>query len=307
MPRTVQTILEDDKDKAELGVDTEESLVDAGTDVDAVPTPEETAADLKKQLAEANARAERESAARKEAENRASVASTTAGTAVQSQIATQEVAIEGKIGAAKTNLDAIKQQLKQAKSAGDGDAEVELSDALTNARYELNSAEWEKKNFAAWKEQQTKVQPTNENKSPYTAKEQAWIDSHPEFGTNKKFARLAKIAAAEALDEGHPQDTLGYFKYIESTLQEGGLLGTADEPLSGAGHNTASASTAAAPNRTGNGAASVVNKNSKYPYVPNGFRIPADWVQASQDQGFDDPREYANERLKIDAEEKGRA
>lgn len=300
MARTVETIIEDDKDKASLGVDDDgmddSGLVDDGSDKG--PTPEETAADLRKQLESANARADRETTARKEAETRALTASNTAGNAVQHQIVAQETAIEGKITTAKTNLDSIKAQLKQAKAAQDGDAEVELQDALTNARYELNTAEGEKKNFAAWKENQSKVPVRTENaapSSPYTTKEQAWIDSHPAFTKNKKFSRTAKIAAQEALDEGHKQDSPAYFQYIEDTLKENGLLGTVEEPLSGAGTTTASA---AAPNRSGTGSGSApVNKNSKYPHLPKGFTIPAEWVQAATDQGFDDVREYANMRL----------
>lgn len=310
MSRTVEKILKDDESKASLGVDEEEIIVDEDEVENKGPTPEEQVELMKKERDEANARADREAASRREAEERAESAATSAGTAVQSQIATHEAAIESKIGAAKTNLESIKQQLKQAKTAGDSDAEVELQDALTNARYELNSAEWEKKNFATWKEgQKTKPAADTEKKSPYTTKEQAWIDAHPDFNKNPKFARMAKGAASAAL-EYHKQDSPGYFKYIEDMLEEYGLMGAKDEKddaLSGAGDNLASSSTAAAPNRDGNGSVAAVNKNSKYPYVPKGFTIPADWVQASQDQGFDDPREYANMRLEDEAKAKGAA
>ena len=303
MARTVEKILEDDENKDTLGVDKDEIAATQDTDTSS-PTPEETVAKLTKERDEAIAKANVEAAARREAEIKAEAAATNAGTAVQSQIVTQEAAIESKISAAKTNLESIKQQLKQAKAAGDSDAEVELQDALTNARYEVNTAEWEKKNFTAWKEtQKAKPAATETPKDPYTAKEKAWIAAHPEFNTNPKFARMAKGAAAAAL-EYCKQDTPEYFKYIEDMLEEYGLLKKDDEPLSGAGANV---STAAAPNRDGNGTVQTVNKNSKYPYVPKNFTIPADWVQASQDQGFDDPREYANMRLEEEAKSKGAA
>ena len=309
MARTVKKIEEDDAKKASLGVDEAENLIVEDPPADETnPTPEETAEDLKKQLKEANERTARESERRREAEEIAAKASTTAGTAIQSQVATQEAAIEGKITTAQTSLDSIKQQLKQAKAAGDSDAEVELSDALNNARYQLNAAEWEKGNFTRWKEAQLK-QPISADaqKSPYTVKEQAWIDSHPEFGTSKKFSRAAKLLAQEALDEGHKQDSAGYFTYIESGLREDGFLAEEGEPLSGAGSNTnGSTSVAAAPNNAANGSVHVVNKNAKYPYIPNGFRIPAEWVQAAKDQEFEDPREYANMRLEDEANQKSR-
>ena len=312
MPRTVEKIMKDDEDKASLGVNEEEIVVGGEQETDETadkgPTPEEQVALMKKERDEAIARADQEAAGRREAEERAESAATSAGTAVQSQIATHEAAIESKISAAKTSLESIKQQLKQAKAAGDGDAEVDLQDALTNARYELNTAEWEKKNFNTWKEGQKTRQPAaeTEKKSPYTAKEQAWIAAHPEFDKNPKFSRMAKGAASAAL-EFHKQDSPGYFKYIEDMLEEYGLLNAQEEPLSGAGDTKTTASTAAAPNRDGSGAPAGPNKNSKYPYVPKGFTIPADWVQAAQDQGFDDPREYANMRLEDEAKSKGNA
>ena len=304
MPRTVEKILKDDEEKLDLGVETEVSNDELIDDTaSAGPTPEETAAELKKQLADANARADREAQGRKDAEAVAATASTKAGTAVQSQLVVQERAIDGRIALAKTNLDSIKQQLKQAKASGDSDAEVELSDELTNARYELNNATWEKQQFGKYKEEIAKQPiPATTVQSPYTAKEQSWISEHPEFSTNKKFARLAKMSAQEALDEGHKQDSPGYFKYIEDVLRENNLLSSENEPLSGAG--TTTTSVAAAPSRTGNGATAPVGKNAKYPYIPSGFRIPADWVEAATNQGFDDPREYANDRLKIEADEK---
>lgn len=312
MARTVDKIIEDDKDKAELGVDQDENLIDGNEEVvveDKNPTPEEVAADLRKQLEVSNARADREAAAREEAEKRAGTSAAAAGSAVQSQIATHEVAISNRIVAATANYESVKQQLKQAKAAGDTDSEVELTSALNRADIELDKADAEKKNFEQWKKAQANKPVQTEASTPaYTAKEQIWIKEHPEFNSNERFARLAKSAAGEARGEGIAQDSKAYFQYIEDALRLKGLIKDDGEesPLSGAGRNI-NASVGAAPNRSGNGATPVVNKNSKYPHVPNGFRIPADWVQASQDQGFEDPREYANERLKIEAEEKGRA
>ena len=251
MARTVEKILEDDDKKPALVTDegADETLIE-----ETGPTPEEAAADLRKQLEAANARADREARAREDAETRANNASASAGNAVQAQITTQETAIEGKISLAKTNLESIKAQLKQARQAGDSDAEIDLQDAMTNARYELNTAEWEKKNFAAWKEDQAKRTTKVEASSPYTAKEQAWISSHPEFGTSKKFARVAKSAAADALEEGLKQDSDKYFQYIEDALTEMKLLKPEtvdDEPLSGAGASTATAAaTGPAPSLT---------------------------------------------------------
>ena len=51
----------------------------------------------------------------------------------------------------------------------------------------------------------------------------------------------------------------------------------------------------------------VPSKNSKYPYIPKGFTIPKDWVDAAESQGYEGKEaalEYANDRLKIEQEEK---
>lgn len=320
MARTVEKILKEDESKVDLDDEIKDNTganADEGAAAGAAegPTPEEVAADLRKQLEEANANAAAERTRAQAAEAKAAKAASAGATALQGQITQAETAIVNKIAAAKTSLDSIKQQLKQAKSAGDTDAEVELQDAFTNARYELNAAEWEQKNFVNWKANQeaarkTTAPTTGESGSPYTAAEQAWIASHPEFNTSKKFARLAKIAAQEAKDEGHMQDSKAYFTYIEAALKEEGFLGDgAKDPTSGAAENSSSASTATPPNRSGGGSPPVINKNSKYPYVPKGFNIPKEWVNAASEQGFegqDGILEYANERLKIEAEEKAR-
>lgn len=320
MPRTPESILEDDEDKLTLGGETEELETEEQDDVESkpagktgaskAPTPEEEATELRKQVAIEKARGDREATARRDAETRAEAASSTAGNAVQSQIAAQEQAIKDKKAAEKTNLDSIKSQLKQAKAAGDTESEVDLQDALTDARYRLNAVEWEEKQFATWKESQKNQKTTSgTTASPYTDREQAWIATHPAFNTNKKFARLAKIAAQEAREEGLAQDSAAYFNYIEDALRENNLLATDGEPLSGAGTHKEPAvntSTAAAPNRSGNGTGvGAPNKNSKYPFVPKGFTIPADWVAAAADQGFDDVREYANMRLEDESKNTG--
>lgn len=322
MPRTVAKILKDDENKVDPQV-TKEELEQLNADDEdlgfvqepakdtgeKVPTAEETVAKLQKDLADEKAARIREATGRREAEERAANANAATNTAAQAQIATHENAIKSKITAAKTNLDSVKAQLKTAKATGDGDAEVELQDALTNARYELNTAEWEEKNFNTWKANQENVarQQAATPKSPYTIKEQAWIDAHPQFQTDKRFSRLAQQAARDALDENIKQDSIQYFNYIETAMKEGGFSLDSDEPMSGAGTNTnSSTSVAAAPDRSGNSpTAVVVNKNSKYPYLTQGFRIPPDWVQAAKDQDFDDVREYANMRLEEEAKQKG--
>lgn len=314
MPRTAEQIEKEDEDKVDIKDQTTEQQIDKPAAEEAKgPTPEEVAADLRKQLEASNARADREKAAREEAEANAAGAVNRQRASVQSEIATREAAIVSRIAAGTTKLDSIKQQLKQAKAAGDGDAEVELQDALTNARYQLNAAEWEQNQFNNWKtteaQRQQTAQQGQQNASPYTKAEQAWIERHPEFASSKKFARLAKLAAQEAREDGIAQDSKAYFDYIEGALKEEGLIRGESDPTSGADETAGAASTAAAPNRNGMpGGVLVPSKNSKYPYLPKGFTIPKDWVEAAESQGYEGKEgalEYANDRLEIEQKEKG--
>lgn len=280
---------------------------------DSKPSAEDAAADLKKQLKEKDLEIARERGARQEAERIANENAGRANDSVTQQIATQKQAIASKVTAATDKLAAAKQQLKQAKLAGDSEAEVELQDAMAEARYELNAANWEQNNFARWEEANKVKKPATAGGGnattdhQFTAAEQVWIDAHPEYKANKTFARIANSAASEALHTMKlKQDSTEFFAYIEDALKESGHISEEGDPLSEAGktNKSTSTSTATPPNRTGNGAAPPVRPNAKYPYLTPGFKIPAEWVEAAKDQGFDDPREYANDRLKIAAEEK---
>ena len=311
MSRTVQQIEEDDETKADLGADGLEGIqIDTLGGKDTL-SAEDVAADLKKQLEAKDAQLLEERKLREEVEARATKSAGDANTSRQAQIASQEQAIKDRVTTAATKLESVKQQLKQAKAAGDGDNEVELSDAMAEARYELNAAKWEEGNFSRWKEQQKEAAPAAQVQTSgarYTAAEQAWLDKHPEFYTNKKFARVTKVLAAEALEEGHRQDSRGFFDYVESGLREEGLVD--DDPTSGSDPipKKTSTSVGTPPNRSGNGAAPIAPANKKYPYIPKGYTVPREWVEAAKDQGFDDPLEYANSRLEIEATERsGRA
>ena len=310
MARTVKTIIEDDKKKLDAPeAETVSGEGDDAPEIENSDTPEkeppaksteDEAAELRKQLAAEREATRAERARADEAEARAGTAKAQARTAFEQQIQGKESELDTKIANAKTTLESIKQQLKTARVAGDSDAEIELQDAMTDARYGLNAVVWEKKNFETWKaaqlkEAEKKADP--ETSSPYTTKERAWIRNHPEFNTNKKFARLAKIAAQEARDEGHEQDTPGYFSFIEDALAEANLLTKGEDPLSGAGTNTRSSVSVALPPQNDVSSKTVTGANPKYPFIPRNFRIPADWVEAAENQGFDDVREYANMRL----------
>lgn len=332
MPRDVKKILEDDARKPTApGVEEPDDILiddEGGHVVDddvaakpaaddkgkgkAKPSSDDEATKLRAELKKAQDRAAAEAIRADEAEKRAGAEATKVKSAYEQQIVARDNEIDSKIATAKTSLESIKQQLKQARATNDTDAEVELQDAMTDARYALNAADWEKKNFTTWKENQKKIaeqQPARQDNdaSPYTAKERRWIADHPEFNSNKRFARIAKAAAGQARDEENlPQDSAAYFEFIENALKEEGFLADDDDPTSGAGDNAprkVSTSTGAAPQKSGS-STPPVGKNAKYPNIPSGYRIPPDWVAAAEEQGFEGREgllEYTNMRLEEEA------
>lgn len=279
---------------------------------------DDAVADLKRQLAEKDEQLTREREGRRVAEANRVKADNNAGAARTSQVQSQKQAILNRLDAAQTKLDSAKVQYKQALAAGDTDQAVELQDIMTSARYELNAADWEKKRFETWEtseaakaEARIKNPELTEGTQEYTRPEQEWIDAHPQFYTDTKFARFTKVLAAEALEKKIRQDSPAFFRFIEEGLTEEGFsLSSNASKLNGARSNGKgnSTSTAAPVDRSGTtgGTPTIKPADAKYPFIPKGFNIPKEWVQAATDQGFDDVREYVNMRLEDEATTRGR-
>lgn len=193
----------------------------------ASPPPKEdadepSAADLKQQLADLEARSKADAAAarRAEAENERLRKQHEAleRRTVQSNLDTVVTAIE----AAKAEADQAKANLKRLAAEGDWEAHAEETDRLTTAKSELLRLEEAKGMLEAQKKapprQQQQQDPVEAFASGRTEPTARWIRSHPDFVTDtRKFAKL-QAAHFDAEAEQLVPDTPEYFEHIEKFL-----------------------------------------------------------------------------------------
>lgn len=292
-------------DEQIVDIEQDGNQADTGTD-DKQPSPEDAIAKLQKQLEESNREREvaLERAVRAEKDHKES--SNTVLTEVETRVRAQEAQITGMIETAKIKLASLKTQYASARENNDADREYDINLEIADTQLQLRSAEWNKNQLDTWKTQRAealKVQPTAHPQGQFSQKEQAWISSHPKFNTDQDYRAVVIGAAQIALAKGIRHDSEEYFTHMDAALGRLYPAVSADEPQDRTQSQT---STAAPPSRSGvNGiGAHKPNFKAKYPYIPNGFKIPADWVQTAKDLNFDDPAEYANYRLEEQAKEK---
>lgn len=307
-----QIVIDEGDDRDDIIIDQlpetppESEVKKPADDKAAAKEPEDAVAELKSQIERSNAERAALVERAEKAERAAQESAGHASTSVEGQIVARKAANDAAISEAQANLDSFKRQLREAKSSGDVDAEVDLQDQLNDARLKLNAANWEKGNFEKWetgyRENQKKAatapkQATQDQQ--FTPEENEWIAKHPKFNSDPDYQAIAAAAASRALQDGCDRKGKAYFERIERALAKAGY----DDVPAPAEKNKDPLSSAAPPSRDGNVGASrggVVSPGTKYPYVPSGFRIPGAWVSAAQDQGMD-PRKYANYMLEAEA------
>lgn len=147
--------------------------------------------------------------------------------------------IETSIAVTKRNLDLAKQQYKTARASNDIDAEIEATEAISQAKADLNALEagkaareHAKKNPQP--QQQFKQDPVEVVVGSLTQwpQSQAWVRAHPEMARDPAKWRATVAASDLALAKGLAADTPAYFAHIEGTLQANGIM-----PLPGGSGN----------------------------------------------------------------------
>jgi hypothetical protein len=261
------------------------------------PTPEETIESLKAQIAEKDrlVASERERAEKAVAER--STEANRATTAIEDAWKSREASIENAITAAKADLATIKQQLKQARSTGDIDAEIDLEEKLAASRYDLNASEWEKKNLAAQKVEREKMQKiqTAERQVPgFSAKTQDWIAKHPRFNTDDEYQAAAYASHNIAIKKGYTPESDAYFEFVNGRLAKQFPDNEDDPPPPPTQQKQ---STAAPPSRSS-------NTNARAGANGKTVRLSAEQLEAAEFMGMT-PAEYAADLIKQN-EEKGR-
>ena len=142
------------------------------------------------------------------------------------KVAAQEQAILTRVETAKAEVENAERALEEAIDTGKPAKEqIALQKKLAEAVYKQKGAEGAKSHFDSWKEREkNKPAPAAQQQTGgYSDSAQRWIDSRPEFKTNKNYKRLAEGAAVEAENNGIRADTPAYFKAIEDALRDAGF------------------------------------------------------------------------------------
>jgi len=201
--------------------------------------PEAGVEELKRQLAEANARRDVEVSARRNAEAQAQQA---AGNVHNTRLqALQAYEINAKQGAdaATAALAAAKAKYRNAMESADfdaaADAQAEIAQAVASknsADYQLQQVEGAKKQI----ESQAAQVETRTNDTPVVQGRSAqWIAAHPEFNTNESYKNKAMGAHYQILAEGVAVESDEYFRKLDAAMsprEEIEITRTAPKPTS---------------------------------------------------------------------------
>ncbi len=176
-------------------------------------TGEEGAAELKRKL-------DAEVTARQEAETRANQATR------EAQIARAEIEdsntreITTAIDVVKRNIEAAKKAYKDARAAGDIDAEAEANDVWMQAKTELLQLEGAKVTREAEKKkpQPNSQDPVEALAATLTPKSAAWVRAHPAFARNQQLYAKMVSASNFVLASGAAPESDEYFQKVEEML-----------------------------------------------------------------------------------------
>ena len=178
---------------------------------------------LKKQLSDAEDREKKEREHRIAAEKTASEANTKVVSSQNDAIKAQKSAIENAVQIATSNVNVIKTELKDAMESGDLAKQVDLQEKLADARWSLNNASHQQKQFATWEEQQKNAPKQVDQKPQYTKSEMEWIAAHPRFESDDEYYGVVAGADAAARRKGIVPDTKAYYEYVETALKRSGM------------------------------------------------------------------------------------
>lgn len=139
--------------------------------------------------------------------------------------------IQTSIDVTKRNLDLAKQQYRNARAAGDVDQELEATEAIAQAKADLNSLEAGKAQREHAKKNPQPQQQFRQDPVEVVVgslanwpQSQAWVRAHPDMARDPAKWRATVAASDLALAKGLAADTTAYFAHIEGTLQANGIL-----------------------------------------------------------------------------------
>ena len=185
--------------------------------------------DLKAQVAQLTEATEASKKAREEAQRRAQILEAEVAEAnrraSESDLSTITTALEQ----AQSEIDQAKKDIRAAKDAGDGDAEIDAIDRLTTAkstylRLDESKADAESRKKAPPRQRQAPdpVEAYVQGRTEPTAN---WLRAHQEFITDARKNHKLTAAHYDAVGEGLVPDSQAYFDHVEQYLK----IGTAEK------------------------------------------------------------------------------
>lgn len=193
---------------------------------DDTPTPEEEAAEQKRQFdalksqAEANAVRAAEAERQRDSERQQRVEAQTGA------LSAQEKAVQGQIDTNTRMIEQARSSLKAARDNGDADAEFAAIEALSDAKANLVNLNGQKQYLEAVKKQgsqeqvrQTQQQDQYRGKHGYSKASEEWIDQHPEFDSDPEF-KIAVLRGAQDALLAYSADSYQFFKHLDKIADE---------------------------------------------------------------------------------------
>lgn len=187
-------------------------VIESGPDHE---SPEDVLVETRRLLQESDRAGATARQQQRAAEERARQAETVAAQATATHTAGRQQTVASAIDQAKSEKTMALAAYKMAREAGDVEAEMQATDALSQANIRLSRATEE----AEWLKSQPKptVQPQQVRPS---AAAQQWIDSHPEFNTNTRYHGMAIAASNEAIKSGLLDGSQEYVDYVDRVMTE---------------------------------------------------------------------------------------
>ena len=212
-----------------------ETKKEGGDDATKIVTADEGAAELKRKLAEEQSR-------REAAEAAARTATEVARTATAAVEDGEMREINAAIATSKSNLDIAKNQYRQARANGDIDAEVEATEAIAQAKADLNALEAGRLAREQAKKNPQPVIRQAADPVDMLAQDigQNWPKSADWIRANRDIVRkdwgAVQSASNMAIRAGKAADTPEYFAHVERLLRDSGVMAAASTNGTGNGH-----------------------------------------------------------------------
>lgn len=128
-------------------------------------------------------------------------------------------AVSTALGAAQSESESAKRDIKTAINNGDPDAQADAYERLATARANISKLEDGKFELEARIKNPPKVEePVTQQQNALPQRVQRWLQAHPEYITDPRKNDRIRSLHWEVVDEGHDFDSEGYLESMETKL-----------------------------------------------------------------------------------------